>query len=187
MERAELKAVLRATNCAVERGEIVFLCDPNWPANERDEAERQMANAGAANEPTGDGWLCVRTGGSGGTVKFARHDERTLNAAVRGFCEHFKVAHVNAIDVLPAHHVSGLMARVRCAMTGGQHCAWGWKQLEAGTLPEISAGEWVISLVPTQLQRLLRSEATVAWLQRLALIFVGGGPVWTELADAATA
>jgi O-succinylbenzoic acid--CoA ligase len=187
MERAELKAVLRGTNCAVERGEIVFLCDPNWTANERDEAERQMANAGATKESTDDGWLGVRTGGSGGVVKFARHDERTLSAAVRGFCEHFKITRVNAIDVLPAHHVSGLMARVRCAMTGGQHCAWGWKHLEAGTLPGIAGDEWVISLVPTQLQRLLRSEATVAWLRRLALIFVGGGPVWAELADEAAA
>jgi o-succinylbenzoate---CoA ligase len=185
MERAELKSLLRATSCAVERGDVVFLCDPNWTAAEREEAERQMAVEVSAAAEADNGWLCVRTGGSGGTVKFARHDEQTLGAAVGGFCAHFQMARVNAIDVLPAHHVSGLMARVRCDATGGEHRAWDWKRLEAGTVPELPRGEWVLSLVPTQLQRLLRSEATVTWMRNLALILVGGGPVWTELIDAA--
>jgi O-succinylbenzoic acid--CoA ligase len=43
----------------------------------------------------------------------------------------------------------------------------------------------VISLVPTQLQRLLALPAAVTWLRGFRLIFVGGGPVWPELADAA--
>ena len=43
-------------------------------------------------------------------IKFARHDEHTLGAAVRGYCEHFKTNRVNAIGVLPLHHVSGVMA-----------------------------------------------------------------------------
>jgi O-succinylbenzoic acid--CoA ligase len=118
-------------------------------------------------------------------VKFARHDEATLGAAVRGFCAHFGMVRVNAIDVLPAHHVSGLMARVRCAATGGRHHAWDWKRLEAGELPELPEGEWVLSLVPTQLQRLLGSPAAVAWLRRLKIIFIGGGPLWPDLADSA--
>jgi O-succinylbenzoic acid--CoA ligase len=187
MGRAELMAVLRGTGCAVARGRGVFLCDPAWPHSERVAAERQMALAGAADAREPGGWLCVRTGGSGGVVKFARHDEMTLGAAVRGFCAHFGVSRVNAIDVLPAYHVSGLMARMRCADTGGRHLAWSWKQMEAGELPPVSGDDWVLSLVPTQLQRLLKSPDAVEWLRRFRLIFLGGGPVWPQLADDARA
>src|SRR6187397_1145797 len=111
MERAELNAVLRASGCAQARGKFVFLCDPNWSTNERAEAEIQMAGAAAQKPDPRGGWLGVRTGGSGGGVKFARHDEATLSAAVRGFRTHFGLTRVNAVDVLPPHHVSGLMAR----------------------------------------------------------------------------
>jgi O-succinylbenzoic acid--CoA ligase len=187
MERAELKAVVRATGCAVERGEIAFLHDPNWSPSMRAEAELKMKeSAPTLRTNSGLGWLCVPTGGSGGAVKFVRHDEETLSAAVHGFCAHFGLERVNAVDVLPAHHVSGLMARVRCAATGGRHLAWDWKQMEAGAVPSIDGeNNWVLSLVPTQLQRLLENPATVAWLRRLKIIFLGGGPVWPELADAA--
>ena len=184
MERAELKAVLRATGVAVERGGITFLCDPHASAAERTEAQVLMA-ARPTDLDADFGWVCVRTGGSGGAVKFTRHDELSFGAAVTGFVTHFGIKRVNAVDVLPAHHVSGLMARVRCAATGGQHVAWDWKRLEAADLPALSGDEWVISLVPTQLQRVLDSASTVEWLRRFTTIFVSGGPVWPDLADAA--
>ena len=187
MERAELRAVLRSTGCAVEHGDFVFLCDPNASAAERAEAERQMKSDAAENVDSRAGWLCVRTGGSGGVVKFARHDEKTFGAAVAGYCAHFGTTRVNAVDILPAHHVSGLMARVRCAATGGRHLAWDWKRMEQGDTPVLQGEDWVISLVPTQLQRLLGSVQTVAWLRRFRIIFLGGGPIWAELAELAAA
>ncbi|MBL9212271.1 MAG: AMP-binding protein [Opitutaceae bacterium] len=187
MDRAELTALVRATGCAVERGGAVFLCAGDWTAAERAEAEALMARPADAATRGGGGWLCIRTGGTGGGVRFARHDERTLGAAVGGCVAFFGLGRVNAVDVLPPHHVSGLMARVRCAATGGRHLAWSWKDLEAGRVPALPAGDWVISLVPTQLQRLLQVPAAFAWLRRLALIFVGGGPLWPDLADAAAA
>jgi O-succinylbenzoic acid--CoA ligase len=183
MERAELNEVVRATACAIERGPFTFLCDPAWP-----EADRITAHAlidAAATMSDDAGWLCVRTGGSGGGVKFARHDERTVGAAVRGFAAHFGLSRVNAVDVLPAHHVSGLMARARCAATGGQHLAWSWKRLEAGERPRLAGDDWVISLVPTQLQRLLASPEATAWLRTFRIIFLGGGAVWPSLAETA--
>jgi O-succinylbenzoic acid--CoA ligase len=179
MERAELVSLVRATGCAEERGDVFFLCDPAW-------REREMGRITGKAGPERDGWLAVPTGGTSGGVRFARHDERTLAAAVWGFCEHFRLEQVNAVDVLPAYHVSGLMARVRCAMTGGEHVAWNWKRLEAGGRPELRGGApWVISLVPTQLQRLLAVPEALTWLRGFAVIFVGGGPVWPELAEAA--
>lgn len=188
MERDQLKTLVRATGVAVERGDFLFLGEAAvlQKAEGTFNAERLTLNA-EGSEGGGLGWLGIATGGSSGGVKFARHDERTLSAAVRGFCAHFGIERVNAVDVLPAYHVSGLMARVRCAATGGTHMAWDWKRLEAGERPELSraGGDWVISLVPTQLQRLLGSAESVAWLRGFRAIFVGGGPVWPELADAA--
>jgi O-succinylbenzoic acid--CoA ligase len=185
MDRAELKALLRNTGCAVERGGFIFLCDPHGSPTELAQTNEQIASVDTANVDPAAGWICVRTGGSGGTIKFARHDERTLTAAVTGFCAHFALTRVNAIDFLPPYHVSGLMARVRCGRTGGRHVAWDWKRMEAGERPALLTDDWVVSLVPTQLQRLLGSAAAVTWLQRLKFIFVGGGPMWPELADAA--
>jgi O-succinylbenzoic acid--CoA ligase len=186
MERAELIKLLRATGCAEEHGGFTFLCDPNWSAAERAKvAALQKSKIGNQKSEIGSGWLCVPTGGSGGGVRFARHDERTLTAAVEGFCAHFGIERVNALGVLPPHHVSGLMARVRCAATGGEHLAGDWKSIAAGQRPALRDGNWVLSLVPTQLQRLLVSPEAVAWLRGFRVIFIGGGPVWPELADAA--
>lgn len=212
MERAELRQLALATGCAREVGEWVFLEDPRWGEAERVQAAaiRAMSleqgagslDRGAAssklsadnsklvvhgsNGPVPRGWLCIPTGGSSGALKFARHDEHTLGAAVRGFCAHFGLERVHAVDVLPAHHVSGFMARVRCAATGGRHLAANWKAIEAGEYPAIEAdGPWVISLVPTQLQRLLATPRGAEWLRGFAIVFIGGAALWEGLADEA--
>ena len=191
MERADLISVLRKTGCAEEHGDVIFLCDPKWSTKARvsvdalikRETDRQPVRLSET------GWLCVPTGGTTGGVRFARHDERTLSAAVRGFCEFFNLDRVNAVDVLPSHHVSGLMARVRCAATGGRHVPGEWRRVEAGELPSLDheVGPWVVSLVPTQLQRLLASAAATSWLREFHIIFVGGGPIWPEMTHAAAA
>ncbi len=188
MERTELSKLLRSTGCAEVRDGFTFLCDPAWGASER-AAISALQKSAIENRKSevADGWLCVPTGGTGGGVRFARHDERTLTTAVTGFCAHFGLERVNAVGVLPAYHVSGLMARVRCAATGGEYLAADWKTLEAGRRPVLSKAGWVISLVPTQLQRLMQSPDAVGWLRGFRVIFAGGGPVWSELADAAAA
>ena len=186
MERAQLISLVLATGYVVKQNDLVFLRDPKWGPAE----QAQFATACRATDAVdlvGDGWLCVPTGGTSGVLRFARHDERTLSAAVRGFCGHFGVRRVNAVDVLPAHHVSGLMARIRCEDTRGVHIEWSWKQLENGQWPELPTTDdgWFLSLVPTQLQRLLASEIAVANLRMFRLVFIGGGPLWPGLAEAA--
>ncbi len=186
MERADLNSWLQAFGCAEDHGGHVFLRDPHWSESDRATADAFMAAADANPARDADGWVCIRTGGSGGGLKFARHDERTLGAAVDGFCRHFGLTRVNTVGVLPPWHISGLMARVRCAATGGEYVGCDWKALEAGQRPALRpAREWVISLVPTQLQRLMASPAAVAWLRSFQVIFLGGGATWAELADAA--
>ncbi len=168
----------------------VFLGNPAWGESERGQLaglmqEHQITPAAAA----GKGWLCIPTGGTSGQVKFARHDAATLSAAVQGFTRHFGVSQVNAVGVLPLHHVSGLMAWLRCALTGGEYRPLEWKALEGGVRPALPTRleGWMISLVPTQLERLLRSRPAVEWLRKFRIIFLGGAPAQSGLLEVAAA
>ncbi len=181
IESADSRRFMTELAAATAQGGTVMLASENWG-----EAERRQLAALRQMEPespptaAGKGWLCIPTGGTGGRLKFARHDEETISAAVNGFTRHFSLPQVNAAGVLPLHHVSGLMAWMRCALTGGEYLPLDWKAVEAGHLPKIPAKPqgWTISLVPTQLERLLRSDRATGWLQQFRIIFVGGGPAW---------
>jgi len=166
---------------AVRGSGNVFLSNPSWGPGERAEL-RRLAHAGAGGER---GWLMIPSGGSGGELKLARHDAGTLSAAVGGFCGHFGIGRVNSVCVLPLHHVSGFMAWMRSALTGGSFLPRAWKEIEAGRFPAELPPDCCLSLVPTQLQRLLASPAAVAWLQGFRVIFVGGAPAWDGLVEEA--
>jgi len=184
---AEPRKFMAAFTQAVAGEAEVFLCDPKWGAVERSQVDSLLRSPVPAIPAgmEGKGWLMIPTGGTSGHVRFARHDSVTLAAAVRGFTQHFEISQVNAVGVLPLHHVSGLLAWMRCALTGGTYRPLDWKTIEEGVLPAlpIKVHGWVISLVPTQLERLLRQEAAVEWLRKFRIIFLGGGPAWPELLD----
>lgn len=174
----------------------IFLCSPVWGAHERAQLAELVKSAPSSvvcppssGANPGLGWLMIPTGGTSGELKFARHDEETLTAAVRGFARHFGLTQVNAVGVLPLHHVSGLMAWLRCALTGGEYLPLDWKEVEDGGRPVLppKPGGWVISLVPTQLERMLRDEGAVAWLKGFRIIFLGGAPAWPDLLERAAA
>lgn len=173
---------------AVAAGGTVFVADPAWGKTEREQfdAITRRAPSGSVRPDAGRGWLCLPTGGSAGAVKLARHDQATLAAAVEGFRAHFGVRRVNVVGLLPLNHVSGLMAWMRTVLTGGEYRSWSWKALEAGERPALPAdsGEWFVSLVPTQLQRLLADPEAVDWLRGFRTVFIGGGPSWPELVEA---
>jgi O-succinylbenzoic acid--CoA ligase len=186
VEESDPERFMDAFATAVAGGGPVFLADPSWGTPERDALARLRAIA--VSDRT-DGWLMVPSGGTSGALKFARHDEGTIDEAVRGFCARFGSEPVNCLGVLPLHHVSGLMAWMRSALTGGCYLFWDWKRLEAGDWPrEPAPGKrWFLSLVPTQLQRLLPHPAAREHLRRFEAVFLGGGPAWPELLDAAAA
>jgi O-succinylbenzoic acid--CoA ligase len=164
----------------------VFLADPVWGAAERAALGAMIQSSVGPKLPVEPrGWLMIPSGGSGGKLKFARHDQDTVAAAVLGFSRHFAVDRIHSLGVLPLHHVSGLMAWMRAALTGGSYLPWDWKRLEAGERPFLSSGPWFLSVVPTQLQRLLGSPGAIEWLRGFQAVFVGGGPVWPALAAAA--
>jgi o-succinylbenzoate---CoA ligase len=96
------------------------------------------------------------------------------------------------LNPLPLHHVSGLLPWLRARQWGAAHrrLAPAWMRqpallAEAAPLPRHRPV--LLSLVPTQLQRLLDHPAGEDWLRRLALIWVGGAPLPPELAARARA
>ena len=190
MEAQPEKFMTAFADAVAGSGEI-FLGNPAWGETERASwAALRMAAVGttpASGLPLG--WLDIPTGGTSGQLKFARHDHETLSAAVRGFAQHFGLTQVNAVGVLPLYHVSGLMAWLRCALTGGTYLAWDWKALEGGAHPVLPprAEGWLLSLVPTQLERLLSSTGAVEWLRQFRIIFIGGAPARPDLLEQAAA
>lgn len=129
--------------------------------------------------------IMIPTGGTSGQLRFTIHTWKTLMTSVWGFQEYFQVSQVNSFCVLPVYHVSGLMQFFRSFTTRGKLVIQPFKALEAGETGEINPEEFFISLVPTQLQRLLQKPKMTQWLSRFPTVLLGGSPAWPELLEAA--
>jgi O-succinylbenzoic acid--CoA ligase len=86
------------------------------------------------------------------------------------------------LNPLPPHHVSGLLPLVRSRRWGCGHQPIAPALLRdpgalAAAVPLPPGRPALLSLVPTQLQRLMAVPAGLAWLRQLALIWVGGAPL----------
>ncbi|MDF5735386.1 MULTISPECIES: 2-succinylbenzoate--CoA ligase [unclassified Nostoc] len=129
--------------------------------------------------------IMIPTGGSSGQIKFAIHTWETLAASVQGFTEYFQLKRVNSFCVLPVYHVSGLMQFMRSFTTGGKLTILPFKAVEAGQILNIKQSDFFISLVPTQLQRLLENPEVTEWLSQFNTVLLGGAPAWNELLEKA--
>lgn len=148
--------------------------------------------------------ILIPTGGSSGTLRFAMHTWDTLTASVSGFQQHFQVERVNSLCVLPLYHVSGLMQFMRSFLSGGKLAIVPFKSLQAGDYPALPTEHFFLSLVPTQLQRLLQAgadqeqAAAEGWGHGRIFsapsplspsphltILLGGAPAWAELLESA--
>lgn len=138
--------------------------------------------------PSGDGetQILIPTGGSSGNIRFAVHTWDTLVASVQGFQQYFQCEQVNAYCVLPVFHVSGLMQAMRCLLSGGQLVIQPWRSLLTKGAIATPPQNLFLSLVPTQLQRLLQSDREVVlWLRQFTAILLGGSPPWPTLLQTA--
>ncbi|MBW4689527.1 MAG: 2-succinylbenzoate--CoA ligase [Komarekiella atlantica HA4396-MV6] len=129
--------------------------------------------------------IMIPTGGSSGEIKFAMHTWETLMASVQGFTEYFQLKQVNCFCVLPLYHVSGLMQFMRSFTTGGQLVIQPFKAVESGQIFNIEQSKFFLSLVPTQLQRLLQNPELTEWLTQFQTVLLGGAPAWNELLEKA--
>jgi len=168
----------------------VVLANPHWGEVEKAQAAAQITPGVWLGEKSArwpkikatapfdaDAWagkILIPTGGSGGRVRWAVHTWRTLAAAAKALGEFLEVEGCMHVSTLPPWHVSGLMPAVRAVETGGTLWLEDWKNLEAGLPPATPPEQAVISLVPTQLQRLLRKKRVMNWLRKTRAILLGG-------------
>lgn len=128
--------------------------------------------------------IMIPTGGSSGKIRFAIHTWETLIASVRGFSQYFEKKQINSFCVLPLYHVSGLMQFMRSFTTGGSMVILPFKDMLAGQGKDIAPQSFFISLVPTQLARLITHD----WAENLSkfqAVMLGGAPAWGELLEQA--
>ncbi len=175
---------------AVELDLPVVLANPEWGMAERWQAAAQLTpglwlGSKAVRWPAikascrfeakrWRGAILIPTGGTGGRVRWAVHSWATLQYAARAWDEFMETEKSVHVSTLPPWHVSGLMPMVRAIETGGTLWLERWKALEAGQPPKVTPQRAVISLVPTQLQRLLRHRQVVRWLAQCHAVMLGG-------------
>jgi O-succinylbenzoic acid--CoA ligase len=176
----------------------VFLCNPDWGKDEWEQVFNLVqpdivlgVNHNFSKSPIINHELpitnsiMIPTGGSSGKIKFAIHTWQTLTASVQGFTEYFSIDSVNSFCILPLYHVSGLMQFIRSLTTGGKLVITTSKKLENCQIPNIKPEEFFISLVPTQLQKLLQNIELTQWLSKFSTVLLGGAPPWEELLEKA--
>ena len=177
---------------AVYTGVAIILANPKWQQCEWEQL-RKLVNPDIVFRESGTfeaegasevdhpkrGTILIPTGGSSGKLKLAVHTWETLLASCQGFHSFIGAGPIHFCCTLPLHHVSGLMQLMRSFVSGGQIVFTSYKTLEAGRFPEIAG--LCLSLVPTQLQRMLEQSEIADWLRGLRAIFLGGAPMSSGL------
>jgi len=171
----DLSRVIRQESSVENKGQGV--CSQRFSA---DGTKVPTTNLDGTKVLTTNSRIMIPTGGSSGKIRFAMHTWDTLMASVRGFYQYFDQKPVNSFCVLPVYHVSGLMQFLRSLTTGGRFASLPFKEVVAGKGREIDPRDFFISLVPTQLQRLLRANAA-RWLSQFHTVLLGGAPAYESL------
>ena len=157
----------------------ILLCNPHWGVTEWAQVSKLTMQVDAQLHAE---TIMIPTGGSAGEIKFAIHTWGTLSASAGGFQEFYEVDRIKAICTLPLYHVSGLMQLIRSLLTNGKLLITDFKQLCLDPnliTSEIDLERYFISLVPTQLARLL--DLNIHYLARFQTILLGGAPPSFEL------
>ena len=181
-------AAAEALLAALERGNWVRLLGPQDDSLEAPQAL-----------PAGPG-LVLSTGGSSGGRQLCLQPSIHLDRSAAATGRWLQTLGLDASQVivwnpLPFQHVSGLMPWWRAQQWDVAHV---WlssalmKSPQALLAESCQRSDWeskpmLLSLVPTQLGRLLADSAGVRWLQAMALIWVGGAALPDELAAKARA
>jgi O-succinylbenzoic acid--CoA ligase len=173
-DRADLAVTLQQ---AWDAGQTVAIAAP-------EEVDLLEGALPAQSPPACGAAVVLGTGGSRGGRRWCVQPLAHLQVAVAGTAQWLQAlglqpSQLELFNPLPLHHVSGLMPLLR-ARAWGAELRWlppAWMREPEQLMAEASLpapDRAVLSLVPTQLQRLLEVPAGIHWLQRFALIWVGG-------------
>ena len=148
--------------------------------------------------PKGSG-IIVSSSGSTGERHHCFHPFINLNQSAFATGEWLKEQEINPakchiFNPLPLHHVSGLMPWWRSRYWGVKH-QWispeimrnpsELKNSDLSKMLKDNSTSLLLSLVPTQLQRLMRDPAGICWLKSFDIIWIGGGSLSQKLAQVA--
>jgi O-succinylbenzoic acid--CoA ligase len=147
----------------------IVLANPKWGAKERSELAQLIARGKFAV-----GSISIPTGGTTGGVKLAIHDWASLRAGACAVQAFLGGGPVDACCLLPMHHVSGLMQLVRSFVSGGRIC-----------FGESETSGLCLSLVPTQLQRMMEDAAGIRKMRAARVVFIGGAAMPPSVAQKA--
>jgi O-succinylbenzoic acid--CoA ligase len=169
-------------------GRAVFCFNPRWGEIEQNEAQAAVRAHNTKTEKENPSALAlyIPTGGTGGRVRFTAHTAQTLIAAARAQIAFLNPsgARFDAVSPLPPWHVSGWMPVVRALVSGGALtlCDGHFASLHSSSVfsPQPSAFR-MLSLVPTQLSRLLEREDGPAELRGFDCVLMGGAAMSPEL------
>lgn len=176
-EASDVSTFLAQFRGAVEAGADIGLISSDWPERERLEARMRLIAFARSKQALG--WrnrfgplVYVASGGTTGSRRFAVHTFATLKASALGFIEKFGTSAGASWNVLPLHHVGGLMTLLRALEAEAPWQSGSYRKLGETAPPKEFRS--ALSLVPTQLHRLLGSSDAVRNLRLFRRIFVGG-------------
>jgi len=156
---------------------------PQWVIGNRSDGTIEVTKETCdkkGDDDLGSGFrVMIPTGGTSGKVRFTIHSDATLLASVRAFQDFFGVERICTHCVLPLYHVSGFMQLVRAMVSGGEIVFGSISNFHESylSLSAESKSGCFVSLVPTQLHRLLKSGSGIDALRNYRAIFVGGGAI----------
>jgi o-succinylbenzoate---CoA ligase len=183
-----------AANCPV------FLCNPHWNQSEWSQVfhlvhpdliwghvnyDYQGLTCSENSDLPLNNYIMIPTGGTSGQIKFAIHTVETLTNSVLGFKQYFHLDKINSFCVLPLYHVSGLMQFIRSFITKGNLIITDYKLLKLSQKDDINVQDYFISLVPTQLEKIITNPDLSHWLSQFKTVLLGGAKPRHELLEKA--
>ena len=125
--------------------------------------------------------LAFQTGGSSGRPSQVFHSADNLRYAVTGLQGRIGFDPISSVCCLPLYHLGGWMQVLRAMETAGSVFFCSYHDLAVDSFARKLQGRW-LSLVPTQLHKLVKSKQALANLRIARGIFVGGSAISPRLA-----
>ncbi|CAI8269723.1 MAG: 2-succinylbenzoate--CoA ligase [Puniceicoccaceae bacterium MED-G32] len=127
------------------------------------------------------GSILIPTGGtSSDALRFAIHRWESLEAQSLMVQTFLGDKAINSICCLPLFHVSGLMQVIRAIASNGQILFSQLNELESAS-KLVAVEDFCLSLVPTQLSRLISKGFIFEKMDKFKAIFLGGAPTSDSL------